>query len=233
LALGVLVPAEPVDLRIAFIVFGQINIVLAIFNLLPAFPMDGGRILRAALSARMSRIRATRIAAWVGRFMAVGFALLGLFVIQNPILILIAAFVFLGAGAELSGLELKHSTRNIRLAALIDPNVGIVEGPVTGEELERAFSLGGWSTALVREPRGGWALIIAEPSPDGFPVVLSRKNYLLVRADDSLGQMLTYLQGGPERVAVVVDDTGRPLGVITGRRIQDVSQSSMDAMSSG
>lgn len=74
------------------------NLMLAIFNLLPAFPMDGGRVLRATLAMRMDRVRATAIAARVGQGLAIGLGLLGL--LGNPILILIAAFIWIGAGTE-------------------------------------------------------------------------------------------------------------------------------------
>lgn len=74
------------------------NLMLGLFNLLPAFPMDGGRVLRAALSLRMDRVRATRIAAGIGRTLAVGLGLLGL--ASNPFLILIAVFIWIGASAE-------------------------------------------------------------------------------------------------------------------------------------
>jgi len=75
-----------------------INIVLAVFNLIPAFPMDGGRVLRALLSFSFGRAKATRIAATLGQFLAFGFVLLGLF--YNPFLVLIGVFIFLGAQSE-------------------------------------------------------------------------------------------------------------------------------------
>ncbi|GAB1444967.1 site-2 protease family protein [Flammeovirgaceae bacterium] len=76
----------------------SVNIVLAVFNMLPAFPMDGGRVLRALLGFKFKRHIATRIAASIGQAISVGFILLGLF--YNPFLVFIGIFIFLGAQAE-------------------------------------------------------------------------------------------------------------------------------------
>ncbi|HKK96647.1 MAG TPA: site-2 protease family protein [Marivita sp.] len=76
-----------------------VNLFLAVFNLIPAFPMDGGRVLRAALSSVMPRVRATRIAATAGQIAAFLFGLAGL-ASGNLILLLIAVFIFLAAQAE-------------------------------------------------------------------------------------------------------------------------------------
>jgi Zn-dependent protease/predicted transcriptional regulator len=78
------------------------NVALVVFNMIPAFPMDGGRVLRAALSLGLGQERATRIAARVGQAMAIGLAVVATVVFEpvNPVLLLIAFFVFLGAGQE-------------------------------------------------------------------------------------------------------------------------------------
>lgn len=77
-----------------------VNIILVVFNAIPAFPMDGGRILRALLAFRMERVRATQIAASLGQFIAIGFVFLGLFYGFSPILVLIGIFVYFGAQSE-------------------------------------------------------------------------------------------------------------------------------------
>jgi Zn-dependent protease len=82
-----------------------VNLFLVVFNLLPAFPMDGGRVLRALLSMSLEPARATRIAARIGQGMAVLFGLAGF--LGNPMLILIAVFVWFGAAQEAASAEAK------------------------------------------------------------------------------------------------------------------------------
>ena len=84
------------------------NLAMVVFNLIPALPMDGGRVLRAILAMTMPARRATRFAATVGRTLAVAFVIVGLFVLSQPILAFIGAFVFIAAGAEEKFAELRH-----------------------------------------------------------------------------------------------------------------------------
>ena len=86
-----------------------VNIFLVLFNMIPAFPMDGGRVLRAALASRLGYARATTIAASIGQFFAFFLGFLGLF--GNPLLIFIAIFVYLAAASE------AHSWRCVRCRA--------------------------------------------------------------------------------------------------------------------
>ena len=87
------------------------NIFLVVFNLIPAFPMDGGRVLRALIAMRRGRAEATRIAARIGQGAAFLFALAGLF--TNPMLIVIGLFVYLAATAEAQHVAFQDGTRGL------------------------------------------------------------------------------------------------------------------------
>ncbi len=90
-----------------------LNAVLGLFNLLPAFPMDGGRILRALLAMTMPYLQATRMAVMVGRGMALLFAVWGLLG-GGIFLLLIAFFVYVGGSGELENVESRFALRGLR-----------------------------------------------------------------------------------------------------------------------
>jgi Zn-dependent protease len=147
----------------------SVNIYLLLFNLIPAFPMDGGRVLRAILASRMGLVRGTRIAASLGQMLAIAGGLYGISR-PAPLLVLIAFFVFLGANAEAAAVETRiagqglqvrqmmvtdfrtipiHATLNDAVALLLSgeqrefpviDNLGRTEGLLTRENLIRGLS---------------------------------------------------------------------------------------------
>jgi stage IV sporulation protein FB len=88
-----------------------VNLFLALFNMIPAFPMDGGRVLRALLASRLGYVRATEIAAWIGQFVAFALGFIGL--MANPILIFIAIFVYLAASSRQLHGALRAASRGV------------------------------------------------------------------------------------------------------------------------
>ena len=88
------------------------NLFLGIFNLIPAFPMDGGRVLRALLATQMNYVTATRIAVVIGQNLALLFGLWG-FLGGGFFIILIAIFIYFGAGQEAEAVQIRHALRNL------------------------------------------------------------------------------------------------------------------------
>ena len=197
------------------------NLALALFNLLPAFPMDGGRALRALLAARLGYARGTKAAAAVGQLLAV---LMGLFGIAsgNFILTLIAIFVFLGAGAEAAGARLRGASLGALASDLmitrfetLRPDESIERaGQALIQTHQREFlivdGLGGLQGVLTKDQI---AAAIRKGPPDAAISGVMGREVPVVSPLHLADHVMQLLQGGATAVAVV--DGGYLVGMIT------------------
>lgn len=113
------------DIRLVILYTGQLNIFLAIFNLLPAFPSDGGRILRALIAQHTSFRRATEIASRVGKGFALVFGIIG-FMSGNFLLVFIAFFIYIGASQEHQFSNIKSALSDLKVRDLMTKEVKTV-----------------------------------------------------------------------------------------------------------
>ncbi len=200
------------------------NIFLALFNLLPAFPMDGGRVLRALLATRLPYVRATKIAGFLGQGMALLFGLAGLF--GNPFLLFIALFVWIGAAQETAAVEAKSALGNVPVGSAMitdfrhlspgDPLSRAVELVLAGSQQDFPVVEGQRIVGIL--PRGELILALAKHD-QGKPV-----SEVMLRVFDSADVAET-LQSVYERLqtglapALPVTRNGRLAGMITAENV--------------
>jgi Zn-dependent protease len=115
-------------LMMFFASLAGINLMLGLFNLLPSFPMDGGRIFRAFMTPRIGRLKATELAARIGRIMAVAGGIFGLFH-GNWILVLVAVFIYQAAGAEYRAVYMQQMSQDWFTAGQQDADVEVSPPP--------------------------------------------------------------------------------------------------------
>jgi Zn-dependent protease/CBS domain-containing protein len=113
--------------------FALINVFLGAFNLIPAYPMDGGRVLRAFLAGRMSYLQATETAASVGKFLAISMAVAGIF--WDYLLILIALFIYIGADEEYKEIMTSTILEGIKVGEIMSREVKTVKPETKVEEI--------------------------------------------------------------------------------------------------
>jgi predicted transcriptional regulator len=196
------------------------NVYLVFFNLLPAFPMDGGRALRAVLALKMSYGNATQVAATIGQGFALMFGLLGL--LFSPLLVLIAVFVWLGASGEASAtlMKLAFSNTPVRKAMLTDFQV-LREDDTLARAVELILSGSQHDFPVVEADRVTGMLnrtdLIAALSRHGRDYSVAdamRRNFQTVDASEPLETVFTRF--GPARdYTVPVMDSGQLVGLLT------------------
>lgn len=206
------------------------NLFLALFNLLPAFPMDGGRALRALLAYRLGYARATRIASTVGQGLAVLLGLLGLFS-GNAILLFIAFFVYLGASSEGHAVQMRQATRGM-LAA--DAMITQFESLSPASRVEHAVQClirttqhefpvvdgGGRLRGVLT--RDGMIRALRERGPDAPVLEVMQAEIPLVRDRQSLEDALRALQESGAPAVGVTDANGHLLGLVTPENVGEL-----------
>lgn len=201
-----------------------INIVLAVFNLIPAFPMDGGRALRAALSWRMGQERATNIAAALGKLFAVALGIFGLF--TNPLLVIIAFVVWMGASQERALVHLKSAISGVPVSAAMLRRVEAVSSDQPLEEAAALLVRGGLNQLPVIDhgkavgviTRSDVATALSHAGPDATVSEAPQHHVVTVSPADPLDDVLEQLRGDPDSVALVVDGD-HPVGVLTAEHL--------------
>ncbi len=206
-----------------------VNIFLVVFNMIPAFPMDGGRVFRALLATRYSRTRATRIAARVGQGFAFLLGFLGL--LGNPLLIFIAVFVYIAATAEAQTTELQQVSRNISAA----------DAMITSfESLNPEATIGDAADALLRTTQVEFPVMETDGRLAGFVTRTSMISVLAnagldaparaamnadipsVSPGDRLDAALLAMQKSNAPAVAVIDRSGRLAGYITAENIGEL-----------
>lgn len=140
-----------------------LNFVLGLFNIIPAFPMDGGRVLRAFLSTRMDYLKATEISVRIGQSLAIAFAFIGIF--YNPWLIIIAFFIYMGGMGEYQSTQMSVALKGLKVKDLMVGDVVTISPHDTLEDLEK---------------------LLIEKRHKGFPVVFDGKVLGIVTINDLL-----------------------------------------------
>jgi stage IV sporulation protein FB len=207
----------------------EVNVFLALFNLIPAFPMDGGRVLRALLAARFGYVRATEMAAAIGQGVAFLLGFIGLF--GNPLLLFIAIFVYLAAASEAHLVAIRAMSHGVPVTAAMMTQFATL---TPEEHIDIAVE------TLLRTSQGEFPVVDGRGRPLG---VLVRNN--LIRAlkehgpDAKVGDAMTaqipilghrhcldeafrLLQEKPAPVVGIVDASDRLIGLVTSETVGEM-----------
>lgn len=206
------------------------NITLVLFNLIPAFPMDGGRVLRAVLAMNMPGVRATAIASGVGQFIAIAAGLLA-FLSHPPnwSLIFIAFFVYLGAGQEafaykqealLEGVRVREAMmtdvrtlligNTLKEAAAVLLDTAQHDFPVVhGDEVQGVLT------------RNGLLRGLADVGPGAYVAGVMQREFAVAHPEDDLALILPRLQTTPGSLVILEPEGGALAGMVTSENVQE------------
>ena len=201
------------------------NVMLVVFNLIPAFPMDGGRVLRALLSFRMDRVQATDVAASLGQVFAVIFFVLGL--LYNPFLVLIALFIFIGAYGENQMVKQESLMKGYRIKDAMLTKISILRPDHTLREVVELILAGTEKDFIVSDEEGIRGVLFQKDmiphlkQSDRRVEDLMRKQFKSLKADEDLKRFFELVNTEKQRFFPVIDARGTLLGAID---MQNVSE---------
>ncbi|MEG6508039.1 site-2 protease family protein [Methyloligella sp. 2.7D] len=198
------------------------NIILVLFNLIPAFPMDGGRVLRALLAMRMDQARATQMAASIGQGFAVLFGILG--ILYNPMLLIIAVFVFLAASGEASQAQMKAVAQGARVSDAMITEFHTLDTQSSVNDAadalirtsQKEFPVldgGGHLRGVVT--RDGMVKALKQSGPHASVLDAMQDGVPTVTASDDLEPAFQALTAKRQPMVGVVDGEGRLIGMLT------------------
>jgi len=199
-----------------------VNVTLVLFNLIPAFPMDGGRVLRALLALRMGYARATRVAASVGQVVAFGLGLAGLF--GNPILIFIALFVYMGASSEGAAAQQREASASlVTLDAAVTRFEVLSPASTVANAVDHLLRTSQHDFPVVDGSgrmrgvvtRNGMIRALQATGPQTPVLEVMQRDIPVLGAGEPLEEAVKLMQDGGLPAVGVVDAEGRLVGLVT------------------
>lgn len=207
-----------------------VNITLVVFNLIPAFPMDGGRVLRALLASRLGYTRGTRIAAGVGQAVAFALGLAGLFA-GNPLLIFIALFVYMGAASEASAAQMREAGRGMIAADAAETRIeSLSPGATVEDAVERLLNTSQHDFPVVDGAgrlrgvvtRDDMIRALRERGPDAPVLEVMRRDIPVLHHRQPLDDALRAMREGNHPAVGLADGEGRLVGLVTAENIGEL-----------
>jgi hypothetical protein len=200
-----------------------------VFNLIPAFPMDGGRVLRALLAYRLGYTRGTRIAAGVGQAVAFALGLAGLF--GNPLLIFIALFVYMGAAAEASAAQMRDAGRGMIASDAAETRFEGLSPTATVEDaVERLLRTSQHDFPVVDGAgrlrgvvtRDDMIRALRERGPDAPVLEVMRRDVPVLHHRQPLDEAMRTMREGGHPAVGIVDTEGKLVGLVTPENVGEL-----------
>ena len=210
----------------------RVNVALVLFNLIPAFPMDGGRVLRALLAMRMNYARATRVAATVGQVLAFGFAFWGL-TSGNFLLVLIAIFVYFGAGQEATAAQMRDLARHVGVSEAMITEFATLPGDARLSEAVEALlrthqhdfpvvGVADGNPVLGLLTRTDMIRALREGGPDVPVTAVMRRDVPSVPLETPFDRALQVMNEAEMPAVLVRDRAGQVVGVLTPENVGEM-----------